>query len=129
MGYGHDDRICAYPSYQAMLSLDLSLIHISISDIKVTAEKDTLELGEEMQVSVKTEAEGVDADMAAYTLSSSNDQVLTVDETGKVTAVGSGKAEIIATANFSTVKSSVEVTVAGEVVLDKPCLLYTSRCV
>ena len=22
MGYGHDDRICAYPSYQAMLSLD-----------------------------------------------------------------------------------------------------------
>lgn len=95
----------------------------TISDIKVTAEKDTLELGEEMQVSVTTEAEGVDADMAAYTLSSSNDQVLTVDETGKVTAVGSGKAEIIATANFSTVKSSVEVTVAGEVVLDKPVVM------
>lgn len=88
-----------------------------IAEITVTAEKEILKIGETSQLTITgVNEDGTVADLAAATITyeSDNEEVLTVNETGLVTAHSSGKANI----NVTVVKNGI--TVSGSIELLVP---------
>ena len=82
---------------------------VKVSEIKLTAAKTELAVGEELEVAV--EVLPADAANKAYDLTSSDDAVLKVED-GKVVAVAAGTAKVVATAkDGSGVKGELELTV------------------
>ena len=78
---------------------------------------DEMNIGETQTIDVAVDPE--EADNKEYELTSSDETILTVDATGKVTAVGEGTAKVIATAkDGSNVKEEFEITVKKVALLD-----------
>lgn len=77
------------------------------AEIKITAPKTEIEVGETMQLEVVCENESADLSSAAW--SSSDEKILIVDETGLVTAVGEGEASITINYENSTAFCNVKV--------------------
>lgn len=78
---------------------------------------DEMNIGETQTIEVSLDPE--EADNKEYELTSSDENVLTVDATGKVTAVGEGKAKVIATAkDGGGAKEEFEITVKKVALLD-----------
>lgn len=84
---------------------------IHVDSITVTAEKQTLFVGEETRVSVSVLPDN--ADDKTYTIASSAMDVLSVDQDGKVTALKAGSSDIIATSTDGAKTGKVTVTVVG----------------
>lgn len=85
---------------------------VHVSSIKIRGEKTTMTVGETQNLSVTVLPEN--ATNKSVTWSSSNQSVVTVSSTGKVSAVGEGTATIIATAaDGSGVKGTFEISVTA----------------
>ena len=79
------------------------------AEIKITAPKTELEVGETMQLEVVCENESTDLSSAAW--SSSDEEILIVDETGLVTAVGEGKAKVYVSDSASKLSADIVIRV------------------
>ena len=91
--------------------LPITVTEKKITKVNVTAEKITLNKGEETTATATiVPADTTDDREIKWT--SSNENVATIDETGKITAVGGGKATIVAiSAAREDVQGTVEITV------------------
>lgn len=100
---------------------DKCLVIVKKNVAGVTIDKTTasINVGETVQLTAEIDPE--DAIVTTVTWSSSNEKVATVDETGLVTGVGGGNADITATAGekSATCKITVIVPVTGLSVLDE----------
>ena len=79
------------------------------AEIKITAPKTELEVGETMQLEVVCENESTDLSSAAW--SSSDEEILIVDETGLVTAVGEGEAKVCVSDSASKLSADIVIRV------------------
>lgn len=95
---------------------DITLIakwsEVAKSNIKVNGAKNTLEIGEEVVLTVSALANGIDT--ANVEWSSSDETVATVDKNGKVTAVAAGKVTITAKVGDEVAKFVITVNGAEE---------------
>lgn len=91
--------------------LPITVTEKKITKVNVTAKKTTLNKGDETTATAAVEpADTTDETTIKWT--SSNEKVAKVDATGKITAVGGGKATIIATSTVrEDVQGTVEITV------------------
>ena len=104
-------------SYTATVSVTVK-IPVEIQKLTIEAEKETLtKIGESTELKVKIEPEN--ADLQKLIWKSSDEKVATVDENGKVTAVGNGTATITATSVSGSYTATVSVTVKIPVEIQK----------
>ena len=104
-------------SYTAAVSVTVK-IPVEIQKLTIEAEKETLtKIGESTELKVKIEPEN--ADLQKLIWQSSDEKVATVDENGKVTAVGNGTATITATSVSGSYTAAVSVTVKIPVEIQK----------
>ena len=104
-------------SYTAIVSVTVK-IPVEIQKLTIEAEKETLtKIGESTELKVKIEPEN--ADLQKLIWQSSDEKVATVDENGKVTAVGNGTATITATSVSGSYTAIVSVTVKIPVEIQK----------
>ena len=104
-------------SYTATVSVTVK-IPVEIQKLTIEAEKETLtKIGESTELKVKIEPEN--ADLQKLIWQSSDEKVATVDENGKVTAVGNGTATITATSVSGSYTATVSVTVKIPVEIQK----------
>lgn len=90
----------------------VKVTEIHINKVTISVDKTELNKGESVQASAAVGPEGTTDEDKTVTWSSSDDSVATVDQTGKITAVGGGKATITATSNAEpAVIDTVEITV------------------
>lgn len=81
--------------------------------ITVTGEKTTLWVGENASFSAEVLPE--DTTDKSVTWSTSDEKVATVDETGKITAIGAGKCDVIATSVCGTAEGKIAVEVLQQI--------------
>lgn len=74
----------------------VKVTEIHIDEVTISVDKTELNKGEIVQASAAVGPEGTTDEDKTVTWSSSDDSVATVDQTGKITAVGGGKATITA---------------------------------
>lgn len=95
---------------------DITLIakwsEVEKANIKVNGAKNTLEIGEEVVLTVAALADGIDTKNVEW--SSSDETVATVDKNGKVTAVAAGKVTITAKVGDEVAKFVITVNGAEE---------------
>ena len=85
-------------------------IPVEIEKISIEAEKETLtKIGESTELKVKIEPENADAQKLIW--KSDNEMIAAVDENGKVTAIGNGKAIITVTTEDGKNTASITITV------------------
>lgn len=96
---------------------------VHVSSISIIAEKTELFIGENTKV--KTSVLPENADDKTFTLKSENESILTVDQTGKVTAIAAGTTNVVATSTDGAKTSKVSITVkaASKPVLKMPEVL------
>ena len=96
---------------------------VHVSSISIIAEKTELFIGENTKV--KTSVLPENADDKTFTLKSEDESILTVDQTGKVTAIAAGKTNVVATSTDGAKTSKVSITVkaASKPVLKMPEVL------
>lgn len=96
---------------------------VHVSSISIIAEKTELFIGEDTKV--KTSVLPENADDKTFTLKSENESILTVDQTGKVTAIAAGTTNVVATSTDGAKTSKVSITVkaASKPVLKMPEVL------
>ena len=105
------------------LTLILTATPVVIDVLEVSADKTTLVKNETTTETAQITAQVVPAKEDAkytFTAEAGKENVLTVDETGKVTAVGGGTAKVTVTATYDTDKTltqTIEFEVVGEVIL------------
>lgn len=85
---------------------------VHVSSVSIIAEKTELFIGEETNVNINVLPEN--ADDKTYTLTSEDETVLTVDQTGKVKALKAGTTNVVATTTDGAKTSKVSITVKGE---------------
>ena len=110
-----------WSSFGTIVSLDATITSITLSESSVTLTEE-----ESLTLAIITEPENADKNLITW--SSSNPNVATVDNTGKVIAIAPGIATIIANANDgSGVSASCEVTVKGKLLgkCEIPMVNYT----
>lgn len=90
----------------------VKVTEIHIDEVTISVDKTELNEGEIVQASAAVGPEGTTDEDKTVTWSSSDDSVATVDQTGKITAVGGGKATITAASDADPkVVGTVEITV------------------
>lgn len=90
----------------------VTVTEIHINKVTISVDKTELNKGESVQASAAVGPEGTTDEDKTVTWSSSDDSVATVDQTGKITAVGGGKATITAASDADPkVVDTVEITV------------------
>lgn len=96
---------------------------VHVSSISIIAEKTELFIGEDTKV--KTSVLPENADDKTFTLKSEDESILTVDQTGKVTAIAAGTTNVVATSTDGAKTSKVSITVkaASKPVLKMPEVL------
>ena len=96
---------------------------VHVSSISIIAEKTELFIGEDTKV--KTSVLPENADDKTFTLKSEDERILTVDQTGKVTAIAAGTTNVVATSTDGAKTSKVSITVkaASKPVLKMPEVL------
>lgn len=96
---------------------------VHVSSISIIAEKTELFIGEDTKV--KTSVLPENADDKTFTLKSEDKSILTVDQTGKVTAIAAGTTNVVATSTDGAKTSKVSITVkaASKPVLKMPEVL------
>ena len=96
---------------------------VHVSSISIIAEKTELFIGENTKV--KTSVLPENADDKTFTLKSEDESILTVDQTGKVTAIAAGTTNVVATRTDGAKTSKVSITVkaASKPVLKMPEVL------
>lgn len=96
---------------------------VHVSSISIIAEKTELFIGENTKV--KTSVLPETADDKTFTLKSEDESILTVDQTGKVTAIAAGTTNVVATSTDGAKTSKVSITVkaASKPVLKMPEVL------
>ena len=96
---------------------------VHVSSISIIAEKTELFIGENTKV--KTSVLPENADDKTFTLKSEDESILTVDQTGKVTAIAAGTTNVVATSTdgAKTSKASITVKAASKPVLKMPEVL------
>lgn len=96
---------------------------VHVSSISIIAEKTELFIGEDTKV--KTSVLPKNADDKTFTLKSEDESILTVDQTGKVTAIAAGTTNVVATSTDGAKTSKVSITVkaASKPVLKMPEVL------
>lgn len=96
---------------------------VHVSSISIIAEKTELFIGEDTKV--KTSILPENADDKTFTLKSEDESILTVDQTGKVTAIAAGTTNVVATSTDGAKTSKVSITVkaASKPVLKMPEVL------
>ena len=96
---------------------------VHVSSISIIAEKTELFIGENTKV--KTSVLPEIADDKTFTLKSEDESILTVDQTGKVTAIAAGTTNVVATSTDGAKTSKVSITVkaASKPVLKMPEVL------
>lgn len=96
---------------------------VHVSSISIIAEKTELFIGENTKV--KTSVLPENADDKTFTLKSEDESILTVDQTGKVTAIAAGTTNVVATSTDGAKTSKVSITVkaASKPVLKMPEVL------
>ena len=105
------------------LTLILTATPVVIDVLEVSADKTTLVKNETTTETAQITAQVVPAKEDAkytFTAEAGKENVLTVDETGKVTPVGGGTAKVTVTATYDTDKTltqTIEFKVVGEVIL------------
>ncbi len=105
------------------LTLILTATPVVIDVLEVSADKTTLVKNETTTETAQITAQVVPAKEDAkytFTAEAGKENVLTVDQTGKVTAVGGGTAKVTVTATYDTDKTltqTIEFKVVGEVIL------------
>ena len=108
-------------SYTATVSVTVK-IPVEIQKLTIEAEKETLtKIGESTELKVKIEPEN--ADLQKLIWKSHNEKIAIVNENGKVTAVGSGTAEITVTTEDGKITASIMITVK---VPDEPTINKTT---
>lgn len=108
-------------SYTATVSITVN-IPVEIQKLTIEAEKETLtKIGESTELKVKIEPEN--ADLQKLIWKSHNEKIAIVNENGKVTAVGSGTAEITVTTEDGKITASIMITVK---VPDEPTINKTT---
>ena len=108
-------------SYTATVSITVK-IPVEIQKLTIEAEKETLtKIGESTELKVKIEPEN--ADLQKLIWKSHNEKIAIVNENGKVTAVGSGTAEITVTTEDGKITASIMITVK---VPDEPTINKTT---
>ena len=102
-------------------SSETEVVHVS--SISIIAEKTELFIGEDTKV--KTSVLPENADDKTFTLKSEDESILTVDQTGKVTAIAAGTTNVVATSTDGAKTSKVSITVkaASKPVLKMPEVL------
>ena len=112
-----------------------TIVELGTSITKIALDKTSVTLTEGEALTLTTITTPNDADMNLITWSSSNPNVATVNDQGKVTAVATGTTTITATAiNDSSIKASCEVTVeavcysATFIIDDVVVATYTLKC-
>jgi hypothetical protein len=101
IGFGREDSDIA--------TFEYTVPKVSVTGVSISEGNQELEVGETVQLTAVVEPE--DATDKSVTWSSSNEDVATVDETGLVTAVAEGEAEITVTTNDGGFTDSITVTV------------------
>lgn len=96
---------------------------VHVSSISIITEKTELFIGEDTKV--KTSVLPENADDKTFTLKSEDESILTVDQTGKVTAIAAGTTNVVATSTDGAKTSKVSITVkaASKPVLKMPEVL------
>lgn len=103
------EEVSESSSEEVLSSSSSSQEVIHVESVTITAEKTNLFVGDKTTVMVTVLPET--ADDKTYTLSSSDTAVLTVDETGQVTAVAKGTADVIATSTDGAKTGKVTIVV------------------
>ena len=85
---------------------------VSISELKINSEKNTIKVGEELALTLEIQPEDIDREKLEITWSSSDETIATVSEEGKVTAIKAGKVTITVTVNG--ISTSFELTIEEE---------------
>ena len=80
----------------------------TISGIELSVENEVMQKGSTQVVKIKTTPEGVEEKIVWL---STNENIITVDQNGKVTAIGNGKANIIAKTIGGEVEGKIEISV------------------
>ena len=105
------------------LTVILTATPVVVDVLEVSADKTTLVKNETTTETAQITAQVVPAKEDAkytFTAEAGKENVLTVDQTGKVTAVGGGTAKVTVTATYDTDKTltqTIEFKVVGEVIL------------
>ena len=112
--YYADDENTKY-DFSSKVNKDIKLIakwekeDNKITGATISASKSTLEIDEELTLSIKTQPEGVSLEGKSISWTSSDDSVVTVDENGKVKAIKAGTATI--TVEVDGVRATVGIKV------------------
>lgn len=115
------------------LTLILTATPVVIDVLEVSADKTTLVKNETTTETAQITAQVVPAKEDAkytFTAEAGKENVLTVDETGKVTAVGGGTAKVTVTATYDTDKTltqTIEFEVVGEVILSPEQYVFSTN--
>lgn len=90
----------------------VTVTEIHINKVEISVDKTKLNKNETAQATATVGPEGTTDDDKTVTWASSDESVATIDQTGKITAVGGGKATITATSNANKeAVATVEITV------------------
>ena len=84
----------AYAYGGAQTEIEVEVLAVPVESISISAAKESVEVGETLSLSVSIQPEN--ATDRRITFMSSDESVLTVDDLGKVAAVGEGNAHIVA---------------------------------
>lgn len=87
-------RVIAYAYGGAQTEIEVEVLAVPVESISISAAKESVEVGETLSLSVSIQPEN--ATDRRITFMSSDESVLTVDDLGKVAAVGEGNAHIVA---------------------------------
>ena len=109
-------------NYTATVAVTVK-IPVEIEKISIEAEKETLtKIGESTELKVKIEPENADAQKLIW--KSGDEMIATVDENGKVTAIGNGTVIITVTTEDGKNTASITITVK---IPDEPVINKTKR--
>lgn len=97
------------------------IVHAEATDVKLEGPK-SMKVGETKTLTTEVIKDDPDTDTNTYKLlfSSSNTDVATVDDSGKITAVKSGKASIVVQIENTTIQKTFEIVVEEEQVIEPP---------
>lgn len=120
--YYEDDQDTKY-DFSSKVNKDIKLIakwekeDEKLTGVSISASKSTLEINDELTLSIKTQPEGINLEGKNISWTSSDTSVVTVDENGKVKALKAGTATI--TVEVDGIKATVGIKVNAKVEEEK----------